>query len=407
MEDIFIGARTEIDRGFDGFIDELRISKVARYTSNYTVQASQFVNDENTLLLMHMEDASDDNTLIVGNVLGDLKGDIKNADGTVIFEHGDNNTTPSFPKSLKVIGEIAMEEDYSSGNHLGTGFDARLFIHNENVIFATEANPSNLDTQKNAGTRNTIMGYQALSYATAGLAGTNTVIGGRACVNFAEGSHNVAIGSKAGEQTNVKMQSYDGNFNTWIGTNTGPTGLIGTYRPEEDPSVEPSNPAALSSEINYAIAIGYNVKATADYECRIGTSSHNVVIPGTLDVTGATTFKTTIQSATWNGVLSLTVDGNNSSFENFKIDMSHASSNLAIADYILNNFRDNGQYIVRLKNTGSNGYYISIQKPSPPDSNTQLWSYSGNTLNINDGETALIIFRHIDSITYISVEKFT
>jgi len=236
---------------------------------------------------------------VTGNVTGDLTGDIKNADGTVIFDNGNNSTTPSFTQSLKVIGEIAIEENYGANapTNGGLGYDARLFIHDQNVIFATEAAPNNLDTQKNAGISNTIMGCLALSNAIpdqTAAGGTwqgsdsNTAIGNRALLNCAETSNNVAIGNKSGEQTNSSAGGYNGFNNTWLGANTGPVGTIGLNN--------------ATTSINNAIAIGQGVKATADYECRIGTSTHNVVIPGTvdvgstLDVTGATTLASTSAS---------------------------------------------------------------------------------------------------------------
>jgi hypothetical protein len=40
---------------WDGYMDEIRISKVARYTSNFTPSASAFTLDDNTLLLLHMD----------------------------------------------------------------------------------------------------------------------------------------------------------------------------------------------------------------------------------------------------------------------------------------------------------------------------------------------------------------
>jgi hypothetical protein len=54
--------------GFTGFICEARISNIARYTANYTPQTTPFVNDTNTLLLVHGDNTngslaiSDDNT---------------------------------------------------------------------------------------------------------------------------------------------------------------------------------------------------------------------------------------------------------------------------------------------------------------------------------------------------------
>jgi hypothetical protein len=40
---------------WDGYMDEIRISKVARYTSNFTPSASAFTLDDNTLLLLHLD----------------------------------------------------------------------------------------------------------------------------------------------------------------------------------------------------------------------------------------------------------------------------------------------------------------------------------------------------------------
>lgn len=41
-----------------GYLDEIRISNVARYTSNYTPAAQAFVNDPYTLLLLHCDGAN-------------------------------------------------------------------------------------------------------------------------------------------------------------------------------------------------------------------------------------------------------------------------------------------------------------------------------------------------------------
>jgi hypothetical protein len=38
---------------FNGWMDEIRISNTARYTSNFTAPTKQFKNDSNTLLLIH------------------------------------------------------------------------------------------------------------------------------------------------------------------------------------------------------------------------------------------------------------------------------------------------------------------------------------------------------------------
>lgn len=64
-----IGASATLAEDFLGHIDELRVSKVARYTgSTYTQPTSAFTNDYDTVLLLHMDGAdasttfTDDNT---------------------------------------------------------------------------------------------------------------------------------------------------------------------------------------------------------------------------------------------------------------------------------------------------------------------------------------------------------
>jgi hypothetical protein len=50
--ELYIGSRFS-STGADAYFDEIRISNVARYTSGFTPTTSEFVNDANTLLLLH------------------------------------------------------------------------------------------------------------------------------------------------------------------------------------------------------------------------------------------------------------------------------------------------------------------------------------------------------------------
>lgn len=52
---VTIGANYSSADDFHGHIDELRVSNTARYTANFTPSTTPFVNDENTLLLLHMD----------------------------------------------------------------------------------------------------------------------------------------------------------------------------------------------------------------------------------------------------------------------------------------------------------------------------------------------------------------
>ncbi len=55
--EITIGKFTDTRGSWDGHIDELRISNIARYTANFTAPTAAFVNDANTLMLLHMNGA--------------------------------------------------------------------------------------------------------------------------------------------------------------------------------------------------------------------------------------------------------------------------------------------------------------------------------------------------------------
>jgi len=65
---MYIGAENSTTNSWNGHIDEFRISNIARYTTGFTAPTAAFVNDSNTLLLLHMDgtDASttftDDNS---------------------------------------------------------------------------------------------------------------------------------------------------------------------------------------------------------------------------------------------------------------------------------------------------------------------------------------------------------
>lgn len=56
-------------KGFKGHIDEMRISTVARYTSNFTAPSAAFTNDADTILLYHFEGADGTSTSIIDDNL--------------------------------------------------------------------------------------------------------------------------------------------------------------------------------------------------------------------------------------------------------------------------------------------------------------------------------------------------
>jgi len=51
----YLPAQLNMGAGLNGYMDEIRLSDTARYTANFTVPTAAFVNDSNTLLLIHAD----------------------------------------------------------------------------------------------------------------------------------------------------------------------------------------------------------------------------------------------------------------------------------------------------------------------------------------------------------------
>jgi hypothetical protein len=105
--DFTLGENFSGGDGYNGHIDEVRISNTARYTSTFTPPTAPFVNDANTLLLLHMDgtDAStvfeDDNGLrvkrgitAVGNAQVDTAQSKFGGSSALFDGTGDYLTTP-------------------------------------------------------------------------------------------------------------------------------------------------------------------------------------------------------------------------------------------------------------------------------------------------------------------------
>ena len=63
VSDIVIGRRADSDSYYlNGYLDEIRVSKVARYTSNFTPSTTAFDDDNDTILLIHSDTTNNSTT---------------------------------------------------------------------------------------------------------------------------------------------------------------------------------------------------------------------------------------------------------------------------------------------------------------------------------------------------------
>lgn len=112
--DPIIGSPTQVTNGFTGYLDEIRISDVARYTQDFEPPTNRFVSDSNTLLLVHAPATTgqtsftdDNNNFGIANIANLLNTNdiVAVSDATTITA---NVTTIS-------VGNISTAEDYLAG----------------------------------------------------------------------------------------------------------------------------------------------------------------------------------------------------------------------------------------------------------------------------------------------------
>ena len=87
----------------DGFIDSLRVSKTARYTSNFTPHTTAFKDDKDTVLLLHMDGGGG---IDPETNLPTLPGQgtyFWDASTNAIFYDSDGNPTDKFSVSEKML----------------------------------------------------------------------------------------------------------------------------------------------------------------------------------------------------------------------------------------------------------------------------------------------------------------
>jgi hypothetical protein len=246
--------------GFSGNLDEIRISKVARYaciptgtSTPYPLSSGAFCNDANTILLLHLDRMEYQGTPLEGQVLSTYyPDDVSCYAGATV---GGFNTNIGHKCNQQYWGYQALNSLTTGCYNLAIGFQAlkSLTTGSYNTAIGFQA-LTNVGTDLH-GSYNTAIGYLALTNTTTGE--KNTAVGFRSMTSNTTGEYNAAIGtdslsSNVSGVENVALghnslfKNYSGsglvaagfkslfnnttgNFNTGIGTFTLCNNTYGSY----------------------------------------------------------------------------------------------------------------------------------------------------------------------------------
>jgi hypothetical protein len=114
-----IGNLSGLSDDFNGWIDEVRISNTARYTTSFTPSTSPFTNDDNTLLLLHMN-GTDAST----SFIDDIGNNDTNRSRHTVTRSGSGVTTSTAQSKFGGASILTGSGNYLTvTNHQATEFE--------------------------------------------------------------------------------------------------------------------------------------------------------------------------------------------------------------------------------------------------------------------------------------------
>jgi len=114
-ESLIAGKQFNDQYQFNGWLDEIRLSNSARYTSNFTAPTTTITSDSNTILLIHSDTTDGSTTFTDSSGIGTGSGTDQSGNGNN-FIPNNINTTNSTSTTYDLMNDVPTLTDEDTGN---------------------------------------------------------------------------------------------------------------------------------------------------------------------------------------------------------------------------------------------------------------------------------------------------
>jgi len=255
-----IGAYSPSNDEFDGYMDEIRISSVARFTSSFTPTTTEYTADGDTLALIH-SNTTNGSTVFKNDVgLGnDSSGNQNNfqTSGLAIHDQVLDSPTNNFP-TLNPLNKYGSNVSLSDGNLTSTvssssndrGAKATQAVASGKWYFEVYFSASNADNNGAVAISDS-SNYNAIPGETSDPTGFRYGSVGKLKQNGVQGSVITAITAK-----DIVMVALDmDNNKAWIGIN-------GTFISSGNPATGSNATTTTIPDLAFPASYHYNTTAT-------------------------------------------------------------------------------------------------------------------------------------------------